>query len=153
MWKNCIPMVICHRYVLGFLSAAFQKWLFLIMNDKYLKKWGEGPVQGKIYGGPGYIEENFPRTDKFIHCKVERLNTAKEVHVLHKGDEGADEEEFHQARAQMEANNDFSQVRGGAGLQLAGSDNVLVFGGFFVGIMMMALLTMKNRKKVVSKSN
>ena len=37
--------------------------------------WGEGPVQQKIHGHPEYIEENFPKTDKFNHCKVERLGT------------------------------------------------------------------------------
>jgi hypothetical protein len=35
--------------------------------------WGKGPVQGKIHGHPEYIEENFPKTDKFLHCKVERM--------------------------------------------------------------------------------
>ena len=37
--------------------------------------WGEGPQQQKIHGHPEYIEENFPKTDKFNHCKVERLGT------------------------------------------------------------------------------
>jgi cyclophilin family peptidyl-prolyl cis-trans isomerase len=35
--------------------------------------WGKGPVQGKIHSGPEYIEENFPLTDKFDVCRVERL--------------------------------------------------------------------------------
>lgn len=34
--------------------------------------WGEGPVQGKIYSGRSYIEENFPLTAKFLTCTVER---------------------------------------------------------------------------------
>lgn len=35
--------------------------------------WGKGPVQGKIHSGPEYIEENFPLTDKFDVCRVERM--------------------------------------------------------------------------------
>jgi cyclophilin family peptidyl-prolyl cis-trans isomerase len=35
--------------------------------------WGEGPVQGRIHNGPQYIENNFPLTDKFDTCQVERL--------------------------------------------------------------------------------
>mmetsp|Transcript_13627 Transcript_13627/g.23202 ORF Transcript_13627/g.23202 Transcript_13627/m.23202 type:complete len:271 (+) Transcript_13627:32-844(+) len=34
--------------------------------------WGKGPVQGKIHAGPSYIEDNFPLTDKFQTCNVER---------------------------------------------------------------------------------
>lgn len=34
--------------------------------------WGNGPVQGKIYNGPQYIENNFPLIDKFLECTVER---------------------------------------------------------------------------------
>jgi cyclophilin family peptidyl-prolyl cis-trans isomerase len=34
--------------------------------------WGEGPVQGKIFSGRSYIEDNFPLTDKFSTCTVER---------------------------------------------------------------------------------
>lgn len=34
------------------------------------KAWGKGPVQGKIYNGPQYIEDNFPLIDKFLECTV-----------------------------------------------------------------------------------
>lgn len=35
--------------------------------------WGKGPVQGKIHAeGTAYMEENFPKTDRFLECKVER---------------------------------------------------------------------------------
>jgi peptidyl-prolyl cis-trans isomerase A (cyclophilin A) len=34
--------------------------------------WGKGPVQGKIHAGPAYLEEEFPLTDKFIMCTVQR---------------------------------------------------------------------------------
>ena len=63
--------------------------------------WGEGPVQGKIYGHPEYIEENFPATDKFVHCKVERLNVEEEKEVVYKSDHKTDEEEFAKARAEV----------------------------------------------------
>lgn len=40
--------------------------------------WGKGPVQGKIYNGPKYIEDNFPLIDKFLECEVERTNSGEE---------------------------------------------------------------------------
>jgi cyclophilin family peptidyl-prolyl cis-trans isomerase len=38
--------------------------------------WGKGPVQGKIHGHPEYIENEFPLTDKFVKCHVERKGKA-----------------------------------------------------------------------------
>jgi peptidyl-prolyl cis-trans isomerase A (cyclophilin A) len=38
--------------------------------------WGKGPEQGLIYDGPSYINENFPMTDKFLTCSVERSGKA-----------------------------------------------------------------------------
>lgn len=35
--------------------------------------WGKGPVQGKIHNGRQYIETNFPLTDSFDTCQVERF--------------------------------------------------------------------------------
>lgn len=62
--------------------------------------WGKGPIQGKIHGHPEYIEDNFPLTDKFVHCKVERLNVVEEKEVVYKADRKTDEEEFAQAQAE-----------------------------------------------------
>jgi hypothetical protein len=62
--------------------------------------WGNGPPQGKVHQ-PGYIEENFPKSDKFLHCKVERLSDdmdAKEADVVRKADRVTDEEEFAKAK-------------------------------------------------------
>jgi hypothetical protein len=67
--------------------------------------WGKGPEQGKIHN-PSYITENFPKTDKFRTCKVERLRETKTsergVNVLMKEDGTTDEEEFHKAQQEME---------------------------------------------------
>jgi cyclophilin family peptidyl-prolyl cis-trans isomerase len=41
--------------------------------------WGRGPVQGKIHSGREYIEENFPLTDSFETCQVERLRNGKDA--------------------------------------------------------------------------
>ena len=36
--------------------------------------WGKGPVQGKIHAnGAHYIEQEFPKTDRFTTCTVERI--------------------------------------------------------------------------------
>jgi hypothetical protein len=40
--------------------------------------WGQGPLQGNIYAeGAAYMEENFPKTDRFLECKVERETGAQ----------------------------------------------------------------------------
>jgi cyclophilin family peptidyl-prolyl cis-trans isomerase len=36
--------------------------------------WGKGPQQGPIHQGSGYIEENFPKLDKFHTCTVKRVS-------------------------------------------------------------------------------
>jgi hypothetical protein len=41
--------------------------------------WGKGPVQGKIYNGPQYIEDNFPLIDKFLECTVTRSGGSDSV--------------------------------------------------------------------------
>ena len=45
-------------------------------GDKF--PFAEGPVQGKTRSGPSYIEDNFPLTDKFLKCKVRRMQDGKE---------------------------------------------------------------------------
>jgi len=53
--------------------------------------WGKGPVQGKIYNGPQYIEENFPLIDRFLKCTVERReSSAAGVAVNAERDDGDD---------------------------------------------------------------
>jgi cyclophilin family peptidyl-prolyl cis-trans isomerase len=52
--------------------------------------WGKGPIQGQIYGHPNYIEQEFPLTDKFIHCTVTRSGS-EEGHT-------SEEEELHNER-------------------------------------------------------
>ena len=32
--------------------------------------WGKGPKQEPIYHGPGYLEQNFPKLDRFTTCRV-----------------------------------------------------------------------------------
>mmetsp|Transcript_21658 Transcript_21658/g.30571 ORF Transcript_21658/g.30571 Transcript_21658/m.30571 type:complete len:255 (+) Transcript_21658:76-840(+) len=41
--------------------------------------WGKGPVQGKIYSGRSYIDDNFPKSDYFLKCTIETPGSAKEV--------------------------------------------------------------------------
>ena len=110
-------------------------------------------MQGKIYGNPKYIGDNFPETDKFIHCKVERLNTDNEkegeigVNILRKEDHVTDEENFQKAR-EVRMNSPFKQLS-----SQVGGGQALVYGGGVLGMVLLVLLAMKNRKKVASKSN
>jgi hypothetical protein len=63
--------------------------------------WGNGPVQGKIHSGRSYIEDNFPLTDKFLTCTVQRKRsqspdqneTEEEVLVEHREDAQEEEDE------------------------------------------------------------
>ena len=50
------------------------------------------------------MEENFPKSDKFLHCKVERLSDnfldAKEGDIVRKEEGTTDEEQFANAQAE-----------------------------------------------------
>jgi hypothetical protein len=143
--------------------------------------WGKGPVQGKIHD-PNYITENFPKTDHFLTCKVERLREVKiserGVDILMKEDGTTDEEEFHKAQQEMEEkerdlNNaaaheeqpileELVNVREKLNVpyirkQLGGergNDVMLVYlGAAAMVVMIVILFAMRRGKKVASKSN
>ena len=122
--------------------------------------WGKGPVQGKIHGHPEYIEENFPLIDKFVHCKVERLNVEEEGEVIYKADKKTDEEAFAQAIDSMPADRELLQVGMHYRPQLKdqpglpGVDSVSTYAGIAIlATMGMALMLLSSRKKVAAKSN
>lgn len=60
------------------------------LNSEYgdMPPWGHGPEQHKIRrGGLAYMEAEFPNLDKFIHCRVQRME--EEIRDDHKQyDEG-----------------------------------------------------------------
>ena len=125
--------------------------------------WGKGPVQGKIHGHPEYIEENFPKIDKFVHCKVERLNVEEEKEIIYKEDMVTDEEAFAQAQELLKQDRELLQVEGKGvykphvldQMGLPGmSDPIQKYGGFAIlTIMGIAVLLVNGRKKVEGKSN
>jgi hypothetical protein len=47
---------------------------------KQFYSYGDEPSQGKIKEGPEYIQENFPATDYFETCTVQRINQHQEQH-------------------------------------------------------------------------
>ena len=109
--------------------------------------FGKGPAQGKIHSGSGYIEENFPKLDKFLHCKVERLNGEEEVEVgvnlSRKADGVTDEEEFQKAH--------FKSAQMGNQPHL-GDDSLLVYGIVVASMILCVIVSMK-KKKVSGKFN
>ena len=124
--------------------------------------WGKGPVQGKIHGHPEYIEENFPNLDKFVHCKVERLNIEDTGGVVYKADHKTDEEEFARAREDMPQERErelleVQQQRPHVGDQPglpSGMDSFSTYAGVAVlAVMGVALMLAKSRKKEDAKSN
>jgi hypothetical protein len=135
--------------------------------------WGKGPVQGKIHGHPEYIEENFPDLDKFIRCKVERLNVEQEGGIVYKADHKTDEEEFAQQREEEPIQREEEPIEPDAGekrilLQVpphrphlrdqpglpAGMDPFTTYSGVAIlAVMGVAMLLIKSRKKEDAKSN
>ena len=138
--------------------------------------WGKGPPQGKVYQ-EGYMEENFPLSDKFKHCKVERLKDEimeekVEAGVVHKEDKVTDEEEFAKAREGLANNEENTENNRQRDLhpalpnhlhkeQLAipkmpGSDDeksMTMAGILVLLVMAIAMVVVGRKKKVVSKSN
>ena len=114
--------------------------------------WGKGPVQQKIHGHPEYINDNFPLIDKFVRCKVERLNVEKEGDVVYKADHKSDEEEFAKAR-ELSSAEYRPHVQDQPHL-LAGSDPMTTYAGVAIlAVMGMTMFLVSNRKKVVGKTN
>ena len=125
--------------------------------------WGKGPVQGKIHGHPEYIEENFPKTDRFKGCKVERLRQgggpsetgAKQI--IYKADKITDEEEFHKARNMLKEQHDQAHKIHRTALlrkELGKSTMMTYYGGIAViVVVVIVILAVGRRKKVSSKSN
>ena len=122
--------------------------------------WGQGPAQGKIYSGRSYIENNFPKTDSFIRCRTERLNTANDDDdkIVKKSDHKTDEESFAAALAKQEAavvgklrlNSPLKTIRNGGEESL-----ILIFGVvcFLLGLLLIVVRLLNSRKNKASKSS
>jgi hypothetical protein len=123
--------------------------------------WGAGPVQQKIHGHPEYIEENFPLTDKFHHCKVERLNTGGNDapgKVVKKKDGATDEEEYQKKRSlKRNGDRDHNMVDPNKRLadgELADAGNMgIYFVIMGIGLVLMVFVAYGSRKKINSKKN
>jgi hypothetical protein len=122
--------------------------------------WGGGPVQQKIHAHPEYIEDNFPDTDKFHHCKVERLNTGgvdAPGKVVKKKDGTTDEEEYQKKLIMLKENGDRDQMvdptKGLAG-ELGDDGNMgIYFVIMGIGLILLAFVAYGSRKKITSKKN
>jgi hypothetical protein len=121
--------------------------------------WGQGPVQGKIHGGPSYINDNFPKTDKFLHCKVERLNIEKEGDIVYKADHKTDEESFAEVRELTEGQpqqmkEPYRPQHGDQPGLPPGSEDFVRYGGVAVLLVMMIVMFAKvHSKKEDAKTN
>jgi hypothetical protein len=120
--------------------------------------WGNGPVQGKIHGHPEYLEENFPELDKFVHCKVERLNVEQEKEVTNKADHKTDEEEFarvaSEERELLQVQEPYRPHVGDQPGLPTGMDPLATYGGVAIlAVMGIAMMLVKSRKKAESKTN
>jgi hypothetical protein len=123
--------------------------------------WGQGPNQQKIYSGPNYIGDNFPKTDKFIKCRTERLNTIDDddnnLKVVRKQDHVTDEENFAAAQTKkQEAAID--KLRLNSPLKKLEGDNTVIaaVGGILLILVALLLFTVRyisSRKHKVSKAS
>jgi len=122
--------------------------------------WGEGPIQGKIYSGPSYIEDNFPKTDSFIRCRTERLNTVDDDDdkIVKKSDHKTDEESFAASLAEnkfaaaykLRLNSPLKKIQDG------GDDGLILIVGiicFLAGLLLVVMRVLNNRKNKASKSS
>lgn len=123
--------------------------------------WGEGPNQQKIYSGPNYIGDNFPKTDKFIRCRTERLNTMNDddtnLKVVNKKDHLTDEENFASVHAQTEEA-PAEKLRLNSPLKRLEGDNTAIaaVGGVLLILVACLLLLVRfisNRNSKVSKTS
>jgi hypothetical protein len=140
--------------------------------------WGKGPVQGKIYNGPEYINENFPLIDSFEKCTVQRIYKKDES-----GNHQAAQEAEHQPAAgdaedhrelDLAANDAVHaaaaaglgggslasakkrlQAAGAPSLQLAFSsvDGQYFLGGFIVVMIMGIIAATRSGRKVMHKTS
>ena len=123
--------------------------------------WGAGPVQQKIHGHPEYIEENFPKTDKFHHCKVERLNTGGNDgpgKVVKKEDKTTDEEVYQKKRSMLKQNGEGDRMvdhnKGLADGELGDDRSMAIYFGIIgIGMVLFAFVAYGSRKKISSKKN
>eukprot|EP00934_Nitzschia_sp_Nitz4_P000697 Nitzschia sp. Nitz4//scaffold206_size41850//20353//21492//NITZ4_007422-RA/size41850-snap-gene-0.4-mRNA-1//1//CDS//3329541565//697//frame0 len=110
--------------------------------------WGKGPVQGKIHGHPEYIEEEFPKLDKFLHCKVERMSFMENEAKHHAT---ANEREL------MQVDNYKPHLHDQMGFPWAaavGDDSFSTYAGVFILSMMgLAMFVLNSRKKAAGKHN
>lgn len=94
--------------------------------------WGEGPVQDKIHSGSKYIEDNFPLSDHFLECVVER-------------DSKKPQSEAHQHKSSKMEEGGSGKVKTMPG---EGTNYTAVFAVFFVvGIVAFSIFRMKGKKE------
>ena len=124
--------------------------------------WGNGPVQQKIHGNPNYIEDNFPKTDKFIHCRTERLNTMQDdddnkFKIVRKEDHITDEENFAAEREKAGYQN--GRPRLNSPLKRKFLESQSNFGALdalivlVILVLIWILIKLRSQKKLISKSN
>lgn len=115
------------------------------------------------------MEENFPKTDKFIKCRTERLNAGQDdddanVKIVKKSDHITDEEHFAEARQKEKEEgmparsrlNSPLKTRIDHGKELIQSGDMAVNVGalaFLVVVLIALLIKVSSRKKISSKSN
>jgi len=92
---------------IGFVKEGMDSVVQELYSYGDMPPWGKGPKQDPIYGGPEYIETNFPLTDRFETCKVRRQKptTVEQQH------ERNEKEEQERAGAAAAADDHASKVR------------------------------------------
>mmetsp|Transcript_10701 Transcript_10701/g.29530 ORF Transcript_10701/g.29530 Transcript_10701/m.29530 type:complete len:158 (+) Transcript_10701:835-1308(+) len=141
--------------------------------------WGNGPVQGKIHGNPNYIAIEFPKLDRFETCEVRRMTpedkraaaaaarTAEEVRDPESvvgaaaAAVGADEALTEEAKKKhnMLSVNARKRLTEGVGklrsktktaYEENGNQMILIA---FLAISMIVYVSVKNRRKIASKTS
>jgi hypothetical protein len=145
--------------------------LFFFFGECSQPPWGKGPVQGQIHGHPEYIDNEFPLTDKFLECHVERINngggsekldsaganTAARKEDVQQPDRVLQEQKERQHHRDMrtpemfEAQRQIMKEQAMAGK--TSSTHVAAIALIALGALAVMFMLLKNRRKVSSKTS
>jgi hypothetical protein len=123
--------------------------------------WGNGPVQGKIHGHPEYIDNDFPLTDKFLECHVERLGgTSPSANMVKEPERELKERKDRQRHRDMRTPEMLETQREIMMKEKAQmmnppptSTQVVAVAIVALGVIVIMFLMLKNRRKISSKTS
>jgi len=157
---------------IGQVTEGFEDVVKKFYSYGDMPPWGKGPTQGKIHAGPSYIEDNFPLTDKFMSCKVQRHNSNADVPAEESGERQVSDHLKDWHREEWKTADSENVKPGAGGLRLkekfrkltsqvqekasnSTDSDLIALGGILIVIVIATfiLATLKSKKKAVGKKS